>query len=296
MCGIVGYVGRGHARAWTCSSTGSGVSSTAATTRRASRSSTAARSTSAARSASSRTSRRSLRDSPLGGRIGIGHTRWATHGKPSERNAHPHRAGGVVVVHNGIIENYRELRAELEAAGRTIASDTDTELIAHLIDDRARGGQATCVTAVARGLRAPRRLLRLRVLSTNDAGPHRRREERRQPDRARVSARSRHSSRATSRRSCPTRARWCSSRTASSPCCRKTARRSLDAAGRPIDREPQADPVGSGLGGEGRLRPLHAEGDLRAAARDHRHDRHARASRPRPTSISTGSTCSRKSA
>jgi glucosamine--fructose-6-phosphate aminotransferase (isomerizing) len=75
-----------------------------------------------------------LRDKPIGGSIGIGHTRWATHGKPSERNAHPHRAGSVVVVHNGIIENYRRLRQEFEAAGRSMSSDTDTELIAHLID------------------------------------------------------------------------------------------------------------------------------------------------------------------
>ncbi len=75
-----------------------------------------------------------LRDDPIPGRVGIGHTRWATHGKPSELNAHPHRAGSVAIVHNGIIENYRELRRELEEAGRTIQSETDTELIAHLID------------------------------------------------------------------------------------------------------------------------------------------------------------------
>jgi glutamine---fructose-6-phosphate transaminase (isomerizing) len=88
-----------------------------------------------------------LRDRPVSGRVGVGHTRWATHGKPSERNAHPHKAGSVVVVHNGIMENYRELRAELEANGHTIASDTDTELIAHLIDARLRAG-SDLVTAV----------------------------------------------------------------------------------------------------------------------------------------------------
>jgi len=81
-----------------------------------------------------------LREKPLRGHCGIGHTRWATHGKPSERNAHPHRAGGCVIVHNGIIENYRELRAALEARGAEIQSDTDTELIAHLIDERVRNG------------------------------------------------------------------------------------------------------------------------------------------------------------
>ena len=81
-----------------------------------------------------------LCDNPIAGHVGIGHTRWATHGKPSERNAHPHCSGSVSIVHNGIVENYRQLRAELEGAGRTVKSDTDTELIAHLIDQRVEAG------------------------------------------------------------------------------------------------------------------------------------------------------------
>ena len=82
-----------------------------------------------------------LREKPLRGVVGIGHTRWATHGKPSERNAHPHRAGSVSIVHNGIIENYAVIRSELEAAGAEVTSETDTELIAHLIDQGIQAGQ-----------------------------------------------------------------------------------------------------------------------------------------------------------
>lgn len=75
-----------------------------------------------------------LPSQPPKGVAGIGHTRWATHGRPSEENAHPHRAGSLVLVHNGIIENYLSLKKELQAEGRRFTSDTDTEVIIHLID------------------------------------------------------------------------------------------------------------------------------------------------------------------
>ena len=84
---------------------------------------------------------------PLSGNIGIGHTRWATHGRPTENNAHPHATEKLAVVHNGIIENFAELRRELEAKGAKFATETDTEVIAHLVTEEMKRG-ASPVEAV----------------------------------------------------------------------------------------------------------------------------------------------------
>ena len=103
-----------------------------------------------------------LREHPLDGSFGIGHTRWATHGRPTEENAHPHRdcSGRIVVVHNGIVENYLELKRELTAKGHTFVTETDTEIIAHLIEqvqnDAAAGGETIALEVAVR--RAVKRL------------------------------------------------------------------------------------------------------------------------------------------
>ena len=90
-------------------------------------------------------------EAPLPGQVGIGHTRWATHGRPSEANAHPHQVGAVAVVHNGIIENYLELKEELLKAGHRFSSETDTEIVSHLIVKHMNRG-APYLEAVQRTL------------------------------------------------------------------------------------------------------------------------------------------------
>jgi len=86
---------------------------------------------------------------PLTGTIGIGHTRWATHGRPTEDNAHPHATERLAVVHNGIIENFRELREELERSGTKFGSDTDTEVVAHLVTQEMKNGRSPAEAVAA---------------------------------------------------------------------------------------------------------------------------------------------------
>jgi len=108
-----------------------------------------------------------LQRNPLKGTTGIGHTRWATHGRPSEANAHPHAAGKVAVVHNGIIENHATLRRELEAKGVRFASDTDTEIVAHLVDAAIRADGASLGAAVRAALTRVRGAYAIAVVSAD---------------------------------------------------------------------------------------------------------------------------------
>lgn len=108
-----------------------------------------------------------IREDPITGSTGIGHTRWATHGPPTLTNAHPHQSGPVALVHNGIIENFRELRAELERAGHSFDTETDTETIAHLIASKLAAG-ASPNDAVANSLAALRGAFALAILFEDD--------------------------------------------------------------------------------------------------------------------------------
>jgi glucosamine--fructose-6-phosphate aminotransferase (isomerizing) len=108
-----------------------------------------------------------IKRQPMIGAIGIGHTRWATHGRPSETNAHPHRAGDVVVVHNGIIENYLELKQQLSRRGTHFSSETDSEIVAHLVAEKVSGG-VDFLDAVRRTLREIRGSYALLFLNRRD--------------------------------------------------------------------------------------------------------------------------------
>ncbi|HET6437183.1 MAG TPA: glutamine--fructose-6-phosphate transaminase (isomerizing) [Anaeromyxobacter sp.] len=106
-----------------------------------------------------------LAEAPLAGCTGIGHTRWATHGRPSDENAHPHSYGGVAVVHNGIIENHLELKAGLSGRGHRFNSETDTEIFAHLIADALEDGQKDLRQAVRTALEKVRGTYAIAVVS-----------------------------------------------------------------------------------------------------------------------------------
>ncbi len=108
---------------------------------------------------------------PAPGRVGIGHTRWATHGRPSDENAHPHKVGGISVVHNGIIENHLALRQELIDAGARFTSETDTEIFAHLIAGEVTKGTSELTVAVRTALRRVHGAYAIVVM--NDADPTR---------------------------------------------------------------------------------------------------------------------------
>jgi len=107
---------------------------------------------------------------PLTGDYGLGHTRWATHGRPTEENAHPHRdcTGRVVVVHNGIIENYLELKRELQQQGHKFVTETDTEIVAHLVERELRASNGRLEVAVRRALTHLRGLFALVLMSADD--------------------------------------------------------------------------------------------------------------------------------
>ena len=111
-----------------------------------------------------------LRDNPVDGIFGIGHTRWATHGRPTEENAHPHRSGNgdVVVVHNGIIENYLTLKHELIAEGHQFQSETDTEVIAHLIEKHYKVGNGNLEQAVVKAVHQMRGVFALGIISRRE--------------------------------------------------------------------------------------------------------------------------------
>jgi glucosamine--fructose-6-phosphate aminotransferase (isomerizing) len=111
-----------------------------------------------------------IRLKPLDGTYGIGHTRWATHGRPTEDNAHPHRdcTGRVVVVHNGIIENFLTLRSRLQSEGHKFVTDTDTEVMAHLIEKYLDGGAGTLEAAVSRAVGDLKGIYALAIMSSEE--------------------------------------------------------------------------------------------------------------------------------
>jgi glucosamine--fructose-6-phosphate aminotransferase (isomerizing) len=111
-----------------------------------------------------------LKAEPAPGMVGIGHTRWATHGRPSDENSHPHKVGPISVIHNGIIENHLALRQELVASGSQFSSETDTEIFAHLVERQVVGGAPDLTTAVRKALSKVRGSYAFVVMSDKEPG------------------------------------------------------------------------------------------------------------------------------
>ena len=222
----------------------------------------------------------SIQAKPLAGVYGLGHTRWATHGRPTEENAHPHRdgSGRIVVVHNGIIENYLEIKRELIAEGHKFESETDTEVVAHLVQKEWKNDGLE--NAVLRAMQRVRGLFALVLLSADD--PEKLVTVRNGPPivvgigdgeyfvASDVPAILSHTRDVV----------FLDDREMAVVTPKGVRFMTLDGT----DRRAQADArdLGSDLGGEGRLQALHAQGDLRAAARRPRHRARPRLARDRP--------------
>ena len=218
-----------------------------------------------------------IRQQPLHGTYGIGHTRWATHGRPTEENAHPHRdcTGRIVVVHNGIVENYLALKKELTAKGHKFVTETDTEIIAHLIEQEIRSAAASGKTlsledAVRRAVRRLTGRLRAERDFCRRAGQDRCRAQWAAGGRG-AWVRTNTLSPRMCRESCITRAISTFSPMATWPILTLSGVKLTDFHGEPIERKVHADSVGPDPGGKGRLQALHAQGNLRAAACGSRH-------------------------
>ena len=231
-----------------------------------SRSSTATASTSVAAPGKLANLEHVIADEPISGLYGLGHTRWATHGRPTEENAHPHRdcTGRIVVVHNGIIENYLELKQELQRQGHKFVTETDTEVVAHLVEQEWKSDGLE--QAVLRAMKRLRGLFAIVLLSADD--PEKIVAVRNGPPvvvglgdgewfvASDIPAILQHTRDVAFLDDQEMRHRDARRRA-----------RSTNLAGETDREEAAARDLGSGPGGEGRLQALHAQGDLRAAHR-----------------------------
>ena len=226
-----------------------------------------------------------IQSSPVDGSFGIGHTRWATHGRPTEENAHPHRdcKGDLVVVHNGIVENYLTLKHQLEAEGHVFKTETDTEVIAHLVEKHFEGNLEEAVRAAVKELTG---VFALAVISRSD--PNKIVAARYGPpvvigigdNEYFVASRRARDSQPHARHVLP--GRW---RYGDPDAGRRAALTDFD--GRPVNRQVSHILVGPHHGGKGRLQAFHAQGDFRAAARRPRHHAGPRRRRRPAASSST---------